>query len=110
MNEHTAQKIAAEHDAGKHKAAARFDCWACGARLSAPVKRESLYPDRELVFCQRCRCEHFEGGRCFAADPVGWPIVREIVRAPRAFAARMTPAETQAVVKDRKSAPRRWWT
>lgn len=48
------------------------------AMLAHLPKHEQLYPDRKTVDCRRCGCEHFEGGRCFAQDTHGWPIVRAV--------------------------------
>lgn len=111
MNERLAKQIASEHGRGKHKGAPRLDCWACAGwrGLAAPAKRRtSLYPDRELVDCRVCGCEHFKDGRCFAADPAGWPIVRQVTRPVPGFASRMTGAETAKAVKA-TSEGRRWW-
>jgi hypothetical protein len=41
-------------------------------------KPSTLYPERETVFCSRCRCFHWKGGRCFADDP----LFREVVGVP----------------------------
>jgi len=48
------------------------------AMVSQIPQHEPLYPDRPLTDCRRCGCEHFEGGRCFAQDAHGWPIVRAV--------------------------------
>ena len=57
---------------------------------------ESLYPERETVECHRCRCQHWKDGRCFAQDPVGWPIMRPIVFPHiKRWAERIEPEQTK---------------
>lgn len=129
FTEQVALRILESHEKGRHRQPNHW-CAPCMRAVSTTAsypapKPAPLYPDREEIFCKRCRAFHWKPGRCFADDPgfletVGAPVgtsgrmrsVKEALESPEpppeaeAQRARVIRERTESLERDAK----RWWT
>lgn len=74
LTERVVNRLRQHHQRGLHRVP-DWRCPICAGRLFSGVQG-AIQRDDPTVYCQRCRCYHFPGGRCFADDETGWPIVQ----------------------------------